>query len=117
MAGRGYEAYAATGRPAAHDYLRGLGAAGFVDRADLAEASKRPLESERWAGGVDSVGSTTLATILLAVSHPEPDPELIDELVLLVDGAFAVAASRGDPSAARHARRAAARLIGPHHEH
>jgi AcrR family transcriptional regulator len=54
---------------------------------------------------------------LLAVSHPEPDPELIDELVLLVDGAFAVAASRRDPAAARHARRAAARLIGHHHEH
>jgi acrylyl-CoA reductase (NADPH) len=64
LAGLGYEVHAATGRPAAHDYLRGLGAVAFVDRRDLAEASKRPLESEKWAGGVDTVGSTTLATVL-----------------------------------------------------
>jgi putative YhdH/YhfP family quinone oxidoreductase len=64
LAGLGYEAHASTGRPAAHEYLRGLGAAGFVDRADLAEGSKRPLEPERWAGGVDTVGSSTLATVL-----------------------------------------------------
>ncbi len=64
LAALGYEVHAASGRPAARDYLRGLGAAGFVGRGDLAEASKRPLESERWAGGVDTVGSTTLATVL-----------------------------------------------------
>jgi acrylyl-CoA reductase (NADPH) len=64
LAGLGYEVHAATGRPAVHDYLRGLGAAAIVDRGDLAEASKRPLESEKWAGGVDTVGSSTLATIL-----------------------------------------------------
>jgi acrylyl-CoA reductase (NADPH) len=67
LGGLGYEVHAATGRPAAHDYLRGLGAAAIVDRAELAEASKRPLESERWAGGVDTVGSTTLATVLKQV--------------------------------------------------
>jgi acrylyl-CoA reductase (NADPH) len=64
LAGLGHEVHAATGRPAVHDYLRGLGAAAIVDRGDLAEASKRPLESEKWAGGVDTVGSTTLATVL-----------------------------------------------------
>jgi len=64
LAGLGYEVHAATGRPAAHDYLRGLGAAAFVDRAELAAPPARPLESERWAGGVDTVGSTTLATVL-----------------------------------------------------
>jgi len=53
---------------------------------------------------------------LLAISHPEPDPELIDELILLVDGAFAVAASRHDPTAAQKAKRAAARLIDHHHQ-
>lgn len=52
---------------------------------------------------------------LLEVSHPGADPELIDELILLVDGTFAVAASRRDPSCAQDARRAAARLIGHHH--
>jgi acrylyl-CoA reductase (NADPH) len=64
LAGLGYEVHAATGRPAVHDYLRDLGAAAIVDRADLAEASKRPLESEKWAAGLDTVGSTTLATVL-----------------------------------------------------
>jgi len=69
LAGLGYEVHAATGRQAAHDYLRGLGAAAFLDRAELAEASKRPLESERWAAGVDTVGSTTLATVLKQISR------------------------------------------------
>jgi len=64
LAKLGYEVIAATGRPGTHDYLRDLGASGFIDRVELAEASKRPLESERWAGGVDTVGSTTLATVL-----------------------------------------------------
>ena len=64
LAGLGHEVHAATGRAALHDYLRGLGAAAIVDRSELAEGSKRPLESEKWAGGVDSVGSTTLATVL-----------------------------------------------------
>lgn len=64
LAALGHEVHAATGRPATRDYLHGLGAAAIVDRADLAEGSKRPLESEKWAGGVDSVGSTTLATVL-----------------------------------------------------
>jgi acrylyl-CoA reductase (NADPH) len=64
LAGLGYEVHAATGRPALHDYLRELGAAAFVDRAELAEASRRPLESEKWAGGVDTVGAAPLATVL-----------------------------------------------------
>jgi len=51
--------------------LRGLGAAEIVDRAELAEPSKRPLESERWAGCVDAVGGTTLARVLgqMAYGH------------------------------------------------
>jgi AcrR family transcriptional regulator len=53
---------------------------------------------------------------LLAISHPESDPELVDELILLVDGTFAVATSRRDPTAAQHAKRAAARLIDHHHQ-
>src|SRR5260221_251436 len=64
VAGLGYEVHAAPGRAAARDYLQGLGAAGFVGRGELAEASTRPLEPEKWAGGVDTVGSTTLATVL-----------------------------------------------------
>jgi acrylyl-CoA reductase (NADPH) len=45
-------------------YLTELGAAELVDRATLAAKPSRPLDSERWAGAVDAVGGTTLATIL-----------------------------------------------------
>lgn len=63
LARRGYKVTAATGRPETHDYLAALGASGFVDRASLAEKGG-PLQKERWAGAVDSVGSTTLANVL-----------------------------------------------------
>lgn len=63
LAGLGYQVAAATGRPSTHDYLRGLGATTIVDRADLATPG-RPLDKERWAGAVDTVGSQTLATVL-----------------------------------------------------
>ena len=49
------------------DYLRSLGAAEILDRAALAAPSKRPLESERWAGAVDTVGGDTLAAIVRAL--------------------------------------------------
>lgn len=60
----GHHVTASTGRPALHDYLRGLGANAIINRADLAKAPTRPLDSERWAGAIDAVGGTTLATIL-----------------------------------------------------
>ena len=63
LAGLGYHVAASTGRPETHDYLHSLGAKTIVDRADLAVAG-RPLDKERWAGAVDSVGSQTLATVL-----------------------------------------------------
>src|SRR5207247_9909198 len=44
-------------------YLKGRGAAEVIDRAELSGPAK-PLAKERWAGGIDSVGSTTLANIL-----------------------------------------------------
>ena len=56
----GYRVVASTGRPAEAAYLRELGAAEVMDRAALAAPGK-PLQKERWAGVVDSVGSTTLA--------------------------------------------------------
>lgn len=64
LAQRGYQVVAATGRATSHDYLRQLGASAIVDRSGFAEASKRPLETERWGGCVDSVGGTTLARVL-----------------------------------------------------
>jgi len=59
----GYHVIASTGRMAEADYLRGLGAAEVIDRAELSGPAK-PLAKERWAGGIDSVGSTTLANLL-----------------------------------------------------
>ncbi len=63
LAAKGYTVTASTGRPEAHDYLSSLGATGFVDRASLSEKGGA-LQKERWAGAVDSVGSTTLANVL-----------------------------------------------------
>jgi acrylyl-CoA reductase (NADPH) len=63
LARRGYRVTASTGRPETRDYLEGLGATGFVDRASLSEKGP-PLQKERWAGAVDAVGSTTLVNVL-----------------------------------------------------
>ncbi len=63
LAARGYKVTASTGRPETRDYLASLGATGFVDRAELT-AKGGALQKERWAGAVDSVGSTTLANVL-----------------------------------------------------
>ncbi|MGQ9368982.1 MDR family oxidoreductase [Azospirillum sp. ST 5-10] len=63
LAKRGYAVTASTGRPETHDYLAGLGATGFLDRAALLEKGP-PLQKERWAGGVDSVGGQTLVSAL-----------------------------------------------------
>jgi acrylyl-CoA reductase (NADPH) len=63
LAKRGFTVQAVTGRPQEADYLKGLGAAEIVPRADLTGPVKA-LNKERWAGGVDSVGSTMLANLL-----------------------------------------------------
>ena len=59
----GYRVAAATGRQAEHGYLKDLGAAEILDRAELSGEPKL-LDRERWAGGIDAVGSTTLANVL-----------------------------------------------------
>jgi acrylyl-CoA reductase (NADPH) len=64
LAKLGYRVAASTGRPETHDYLSSLGAETIIAREELSEPSKRPLESERWAGCVDAVGGTTLARVL-----------------------------------------------------
>jgi acrylyl-CoA reductase (NADPH) len=63
LAKLGYAVTASTGRPAEADYLKGLGASEVIDRKELS-APARPLNKERWAGGIDAVGSTTLANVL-----------------------------------------------------
>jgi acrylyl-CoA reductase (NADPH) len=64
MAHRGFQVVASSGRAESHDYLKALGATTVVDRSLFAEPAKRPLESERWAGCIDSVGGNTLARVL-----------------------------------------------------
>lgn len=63
LSGWGFRVVASTGRLAEADYLKSLGAAEVIDRASLSAPGK-PLQKERWAGVIDSVGSHTLANAL-----------------------------------------------------
>src|SRR3954462_9385116 len=63
LAKLGYHVIASTGRLSETDYLKSLGAAEGIDRNELSGPAK-PLAKERWAGGIDSVGSTTLSNVL-----------------------------------------------------
>lgn len=64
LANLGYEVAGVTGRPESADYLKSLGATQIVAREELNETTKRPLESENWAGCVDAVGGAMLARVL-----------------------------------------------------
>jgi acrylyl-CoA reductase (NADPH) len=64
----GYEVIASTGRTGEADFLKQLGASEVIDRAELSEPAK-PLGKERWAGGIDGVGSHTLANVLSMTSY------------------------------------------------
>jgi len=59
----GYAVIASTGRMSEAPYLKALGATEVIDRNELSGPAK-PMAKERWAGGIDSVGSTTLANLL-----------------------------------------------------
>jgi acrylyl-CoA reductase (NADPH) len=61
---RGYTVAASTGKPDAQDYLRHLGASEILSRQETSAESTRPLESERWAGSIDTVGGATLAYLM-----------------------------------------------------
>jgi len=63
LAKRGFRVAASTGRPELEDYLRGLGAATIIPRDELAKKGP-PMQSERWAAAVDTVGGDTLANLL-----------------------------------------------------
>lgn len=63
LARLGYRVTAATGKADQAAYLRDLGAAELIDRAELAAPGK-PLQKERWSAVVDAVGSQTLANAL-----------------------------------------------------
>lgn len=63
LARLGWTVIASTGRPAESGYLKDLGASEILDRAEL-QGTPRPLAKERWAAGIDAVGSVTLANVL-----------------------------------------------------
>lgn len=68
LAKLGYHVIASTGRTSEADFLKGLGAAEIIDRAELSEPAK-PLAKERWAAGIDAVGSHTLANVLAMTTY------------------------------------------------
>jgi putative YhdH/YhfP family quinone oxidoreductase len=68
LAALGHRVAAATGRAELHDYLRELGACEIVGREELDQPCK-PLESARWAGAIDTVGSQTLAGVLARTTY------------------------------------------------
>lgn len=69
LAALGHEVAAVTGRPETEAYLRDLGASLIVPRAELAEPSTRPLESETWAGCVDAVGGVMVSRVLKQLKY------------------------------------------------
>lgn len=68
LAALGYRVTASTGRLEEADYLRALGAAEVIARAELT-GPVRPLAKERWSGGIDTVGGLTLANVLSMISY------------------------------------------------
>ena len=69
LAARGYDVVASTGKQEAAPYLRGLGAADVIDRAELSGEGGKPLESMMWAAAVDCVGGRTLANVLARIRY------------------------------------------------
>ncbi len=68
LAARGYKVAASTGRTELEAWLRELGAASVLPRSELARKAG-PLESETWAGGIDTVGGDTLATLYAQTAY------------------------------------------------
>src|SRR5205085_10076701 len=68
LAQRGYKVAASTGRPELESYFRELGATSIVPREELAK-KPAPLQSERWAGGIDTVGGETLSNIFAQTAY------------------------------------------------
>ena len=60
----GYEVVTVSGKSSSGDYLKSLGAKRIIDRSELNEVIKRPMESAAWAGCIDTVGGDTLSRLL-----------------------------------------------------
>ncbi len=65
----GYDTIAVSGKPAAAELLKKLGAKEILAREDVDDPSERPLLSARWAAAVDTVGGNTLGTLLRSTDH------------------------------------------------
>ena len=66
LARLGYEVVASTGKSDSHTWLKQLGAAEVVSREAIENDARKPLAAARWAGGIDTVGGNTLASLLRA---------------------------------------------------
>ncbi len=66
---RGYTIAASTGKFSEHSYLKELGANEILSREETSAESKRPVEKERWAGSLDSVGGSTLAYLIRTTKY------------------------------------------------
>ena len=64
LAAFGYTVVGSTGSVEAQAYLRDLGASRIIDRGELGDGARRPLDTARWAGAVDVVGGSTLAAVI-----------------------------------------------------
>jgi acrylyl-CoA reductase (NADPH) len=69
LARMGFEVVASSGKAGSADWLRSLGATAVIGRDETSAASKRPMETERWAGAVDCVGGSTLAYVLRTLRY------------------------------------------------
>jgi acrylyl-CoA reductase (NADPH) len=68
LAALGYRVAASTGRPELEPYLRNLGATSIIPRDELSQPGA-PMQTERWAGGIDTVGGTTLANVFAQTAY------------------------------------------------
>ena len=64
----GYRVAASTGRPELEAYLQSLGATSIIPREELAQKGA-PMQTERWAGGIDTVGGTTLTNVFAQTAY------------------------------------------------
>jgi len=69
FAKKGYTVAASTGKQSEHTYLKELGASDILSREDVSVESNRPLEKERWAGSIDTVGGATLAYLIRTTKY------------------------------------------------
>jgi acrylyl-CoA reductase (NADPH) len=68
LAKLGYKVAASTGRPEESEFLKKLGASTIIDRNEF-NVPVKPLAKMRWAGAIDSVGSTTLANVISQINN------------------------------------------------